>query len=273
MTAVRTTTDLVYGPDPAHHLDLYEPPAPAQAAIVDIHGGGWWTGDKSSETRLASALAAAGYLVVAPDYRLADGASRRNLYPTQVEDISLALTWLRESNLAFDRSRIGVVGTSSGGNLAVETGLRHGVPAASWSGLLDLDGFLWDHPGVVPKRIDPAELNSPAGVDQGGANDSYYAWLVGNLLGGELTHAAAATPIHRVTASSGPMFLANSLAELVPAKEVSLMMSALIRAGIPAEAMVLPGSRHAEAYLPDALPATMAFFTRYLRGEALVSPR
>jgi acetyl esterase/lipase len=264
MTAVRATTDLVYGPGPAHHLDLYEPPAPARAAIVDIHGGGWWTGDKSSETHLASALAAAGYLVVAPNYRLADGAARLTLYPTQVEDISIVLAWLRESNLTFDRSRIGVVGTSSGGNLAVEAGIRHGVPVASWSGLLDLDGFLWDHPGVVPRRIDPAELNSPAGVDQGGANDAYYAWLVGNLLGGDLSEAAAATPVHRVTASSGPMFLANSLAELVPAKEVSLMVAALIRAGVPVEAMVLPGSRHAEAYLADALPATLAFFARHL---------
>jgi acetyl esterase/lipase len=265
MTEPRIIHDLAYGPGGDHRLDLYEPASSTGAAIVDIHGGGWWTGDKASEARLATALAGAGYLVVAPNYRLADGAAKRNLYPAAVQDITSVLAWMAQSCLEFDRSRIGVLGTSSGGNLAVEAGIRHGLPAASWSGLLDLDRFMAAHRDVVPHRIDPGSMASPGGIDQGGPNDAYYAWLVLNYLGGDLSGVRAATPIHRISASAGPMFLANSLAELVPAPEVIAMAGALVHAGVPVEALILPGSRHAEGYFDDALPATLAFFSRYLR--------
>ncbi|MDR1426884.1 MAG: alpha/beta hydrolase [Bifidobacteriaceae bacterium] len=264
MTAPQIARNLPYGPDPRHKLDLYRPTAAARAVIVDIHGGGWWTGDKSSETALASALAEAGYLVAAPNYRLADGGARLNLYPTQIEDIGSVLAWLEGTGLAEDSSRIGVVGTSSGGNLAAEAAVRYGVPAASWSGLLNLDGFLADHPGVTPTRMDISTETPAEQIDQTGANDSYYAWLVGNLLGGDLSQATAATPIHRVGAKTGPMFLAGSLNELVPPKEVALMAFSLIGAGVSVETMVLRGTRHAQAYLSDALPGTLAFLRRYL---------
>jgi acetyl esterase/lipase len=265
MAAIRAARDIAYGPDPRHRLDLYTPEGKPRGAIVDLHGGGWWTGDKGGQQQLAAALAGAGYLVAAPNYRLADGAAKVNLYPTQIEDVGAVLGWLRAADLDFDRKRIGAVGMSSGGNLAVEAGLRHGIPAAAWSGLLDLDGFLADHPATAPKRVDPGAGHVGAEIDQTGPNDPYYLWLIGNLLGGDLTFAAEASPIHRVSAAAaGPMYLAGSLAELVPAKEIALMSGALIGAGIPVETLVLAGQRHAAGYFADALPGTLAFLARYV---------
>jgi hypothetical protein len=89
-------------------------------------------------------------------------------------------------------------------------------------------------------------------------------WLVRNLVGGDLTLLPPATPIHRVSTTTGPMFLASSLNELVPGKEVGLMASALIAAGVPVDAMVLQGSRHGEGYMVDALAPSLAFLERYV---------
>ncbi|MDR1293467.1 MAG: alpha/beta hydrolase, partial [Bifidobacteriaceae bacterium] len=171
MTASHISRDLAYGPDPLHRLDLYRPHGAVRAAIVDIHGGGWWTGDKAHEVGLASALVRAGYLVAVPNYRLADGAARLNLYPTQVDDISSVLAWLYASDIDFDRAHVATVGSSSGGNLAAEVAIRHGLPAVAWSGLFDLDGFVTDHPDTVPRRLDVDPQAGPTEIDQTGAND------------------------------------------------------------------------------------------------------
>ncbi|MDR3202105.1 MAG: alpha/beta hydrolase fold domain-containing protein [Bifidobacteriaceae bacterium] len=262
--ATRITTDIAYGAGPHRRLDVYEPAAANGAALVAVHGGGWWQGDKAKEAPLAQRLAGAGYLVAAPGYRFADGARGRNLYPAQAEDVVAAIGWLRDSGFGFDRTRLGVIGASSGGNLAVEAAVRLGVPAASWSGLIDLEGFMAAHPDTEPRRalIDPGRPG--AGIDQGGPDNRYYAWLVVNLLGGDMARAREATPIHRVGRATGPMFLANSLDELVPPTEATALQAALTAAGVPSRTALLAGSRHAEAYLDDVLAPTLDFFGAYL---------
>ncbi|MDR2373265.1 MAG: alpha/beta hydrolase [Bifidobacteriaceae bacterium] len=144
MSSARTDAtverDLAYGPDPRQRLDAYHPAAPNGAMILMIHGGGWWQGDKSKEAAVARRLADAGYLVAVPNYRFADGRRGVNLYPAQVEDVLAALAFARARGPEV--RRVGAFGGSSGGNLALEVAIARGVPAASWSGLLDLAGFI-----------------------------------------------------------------------------------------------------------------------------------
>jgi acetyl esterase/lipase len=258
--------DVPYGDDAAQKIDVYQPTKPNGAALLLLHGGGWWMGDKEKEASLASRLCQVGYLVAAANYRLADGEDQRNLYPTQVQDATAALAWLRGSYYNFDRARMAVVGGSSGGNLAVETGIGHGLPAVSLSGLLDLEGFMASHRGTTPRRAIIDASAAPGRIDQGGADDAYYKWLVINLLGGDMDRLHEATPIHRVTPATGPMFLAGSMHELVPAGEVPTMTAALVAVGVPVESVVLTGSRHAEAYLADVWDSLMDFLGRYLRA-------
>ena len=257
-----TTRDIPYGADERQRYDVYTPDQPAGSAVLLIHGGGWWQGDKAKEAVVATRLAQAGHLVIAPNYRLADGDRGVNLYPTQAEDVSAALATVDASALAFDRSRLAVMGGSSGGNLAVETGVRHGLPVVSWSGLIVLDDFMQRHQSVSPRKLKIDPMATSAMVDQTGGNDPYYKWLVVNLIGSDDPAAiAAATATHRITARCRPMFLANSLDELVPAGEVFAVARALARSGVAAQTMLLPGSRHAEGYADDAFAATLAFLT------------
>ncbi|MFC1990501.1 alpha/beta hydrolase fold domain-containing protein [Chloroflexota bacterium] len=76
-------------------MDIYYPltagrPVPA---VVYIHGGGWYSGDKTTGAgqRDIPALTARGYLVAAIDYRLAP----RYKFPAQIEDVKCAIRFLR----------------------------------------------------------------------------------------------------------------------------------------------------------------------------------
>jgi acetyl esterase/lipase len=256
--------DLAYGPDPSQRADVYHPQAPNGALIVNIHGGGWWQGDKSKEEAISQRFAQAGFTVAAINYRLADGAAGVNLYPTQAEDVISAIDWLRSSVLSFSRERVGAFGGSSGGNLALEAAIRAGVPAASWSGLLDLAGFMARHGDAEPHKVEIDPAAAGAAVDQGGADPGYYKWLLFNLLGPELDNLDAATPVGRIAPGTGPCLLANSLAELVPPEECLIAASALVKAGVAARVLTFEGARHATGYAADAFTETVCFFKHYL---------
>ena len=64
--------DISFGADPRQKLDVYAPsegtgPWPV---IVFIHGGSWNSGSKDAYSFVGRALAAQGYLVALPNYRL-----------------------------------------------------------------------------------------------------------------------------------------------------------------------------------------------------------
>jgi acetyl esterase/lipase len=88
---------------------------------------------KAKDDDLATRLARDGYLVFAPNYRLA----RRHRFPAGRSDVLDAAAWALASRYAFDRTKLAFWGTSAGGNLAIEAALLTGRPAVSWSGLLD----------------------------------------------------------------------------------------------------------------------------------------
>ncbi|MDR1442908.1 MAG: alpha/beta hydrolase [Bifidobacteriaceae bacterium] len=257
--------DLVYGPDPRHRLDLYHPATPNNALVIAIHGGGWFQGDKSKQVSLATRLSDAGYLVAAPNYRFADGGSGTNLFPAQVDDLLAVVEWLRTNPaLAFDRQRVAALGGSSGGNLAFELAISLGLPGISWSGLLDLAGFLARHGDAIPHKVVMDDSLPGAQIDQGGADPGYYKWLLFNLLGPSLAGLDVATPVSRVTSAAGPMFFVNSLNELVPPEEMLIAATALMRAGVPVRTVLFEGSRHADAYVDDVFDDSLRFLEYYL---------
>lgn len=107
---------------------------PRPPAIVALHGGGWWMGGGAQGYRLGDGLCrmlchALGAVVVNVDYRLAP----ENRFPAQLHDVRDTIAWLRRGDgPAIDPARVGVIGTSSGGNLAAAVSLLlrdEGLPA------------------------------------------------------------------------------------------------------------------------------------------------
>jgi acetyl esterase/lipase len=106
-------------------MDIYHPtPTKTKVpVIVYIHGGGWYSGDKTTGAGQAdiSGLVKRGYAVVSVDYRLAP----RYKFPAQIEDLKCAIRFLRENTAAYslNADRIGVFGDSAGGHLAALLGV------------------------------------------------------------------------------------------------------------------------------------------------------
>jgi acetyl esterase/lipase len=90
-------------------------------AIVDVHGGAWNIGDRLSGAVYDRALATIGFTIVSIDFRRAP----RFRHPVASRDVCAAVRWVRRSTDvlgAFDR--IGLMGSSSGGHLALLAGTR-----------------------------------------------------------------------------------------------------------------------------------------------------
>jgi acetyl esterase len=104
----------IYSPDP----DTNDP----LPVILDIHGGAWNFGDRSNGALYDRALAATGFVVVAIDFR--DGPEFK--HPAASDDVADGVVWLKENRqrLGIDTGRIGLVGSSSGGHLALLAGVR-----------------------------------------------------------------------------------------------------------------------------------------------------
>lgn len=116
----RTLHDQAFGPEPRQRLDLYCPiqnqnrPLPV---IVFFYGGSWRSGDKDDYNFLGAALAAQGFLVAIPNYRLVPEVR----FPTFLEDCAAAVRWVGDNAGGFggDPSRIVLMGHSAGAYNAI----------------------------------------------------------------------------------------------------------------------------------------------------------
>lgn len=136
--------DAAYGPDPRQTIDLYVPreqSSTPRPIIVFIYGGSWSSGSKDGYGFAARALAAGGFVVAVPDYRLVPAVR----YPAFLEDGAAAVRWARANAVAngADPNRIVLVGHSAGAYNAAMLSLdpRYlGTDRAAIRGLVGLAG-------------------------------------------------------------------------------------------------------------------------------------
>lgn len=104
-----------YGAD--NLLDIYvlKDVKEKQPTIVNIHGGGWFYGNKEVYQFYCMALAQRGFTVVNINYRLAP----ENRFPAAVNDINTALKFIENNGERYfaDKNRLILVGDSAGAQL------------------------------------------------------------------------------------------------------------------------------------------------------------
>ncbi|MFA4835373.1 MAG: alpha/beta hydrolase [Dehalococcoidia bacterium] len=120
---VKITRNIEYGraSGTSLFLDIYTPQKPLanlMPAIIWIHGGSWYYGDKY--VTYIKALAEQGFFGVSINYRLSGKAA----FPAAVEDAKCAVRWLKANaqKYSVNPDRIGVWGESAGGHLAMMVG-------------------------------------------------------------------------------------------------------------------------------------------------------
>jgi len=214
-------------------MDLYLAPKSKGPApvVINIHGGGWNTGVKESQTGF-NTFFKMGYSVANVEYRLADQASA----PAAVEDVRCALIYLIKNakELNIDTSKIVVMGGSAGGHLALMAGM-----------LANDHRFDKNCPGV--ENIKVAAIIDKYGItDVGGwamKSKSVARWLGDRKDDAKL--AASLSPINYVDKNNPPIFIVHGDADpTVPYEQSVALHKKLKKAGVKVEFMTVEDGLH-----------------------------
>ena len=239
LATVQVIRDIRYGEADgvALFLDVVQPltrNSQPRPAILEIHGGGWSSGEKNPQHVLS--LAQAGFFCVSIDYRL----SPRHLFPAHLHDCKAAVRWLRvhAADLGIDGERIGVWGGSAGGHLAALLGTSYEVSElegnSGWSG--------------VSARVQ-AVVSVCGASDFSQVSLEHLAANPVPLFGGPVHEhpelVQLANPIAHLRPDAPPFLLFHGDAdELSPYKQSVLLREALEQAGVPVTLHTAHGGKH-----------------------------
>jgi acetyl esterase/lipase len=251
-------------------LDLYAPKTagPPRPAIVCIHGGGWFKGDRSSMSHLAMAFAARGYVAVSISYRLSGEAK----FPAAIQDAKAAVRWLRAEAKTYgiDAENIGVAGLSAGGHLAALLATSAGVAE------LEGEGGHADQSSAVQACLAmgaQSDLESPriAALSLP-ADDPFYRTFLGDSLTAIPAVYAMASPRHHLDKSDPPILFMNGALD-DPSTHAVEVRGDLEKLGIATGLILLPDAPHAFLNQQKAfnlcVEAADDFFATHLKSSTV----
>ncbi len=230
--------------------------------VVFIHGGGWSAGSKSMYDQAIIACARDGYVAATIDYRFAP----RFPFPAQIEDAKCAVRYLRAHarELHADPSRVGAVGDSAGGHLALLLGLMD--PKDGLEG-----GGGW--PGQPSKVQVVVNFYGPADLRVVSEGNPAVADLVAKLLGTADLHAAIAaqaSPVVYIDHDDAPVLTLHGAKDtLVPLSQARQLHDALKLAGVEEHLEVFANAGHGFGGqdAERALQLTREFLDRHLKPQ------
>ena len=124
--SAETFSDVAYATiSSAQTMDIQVPAGEGPfPVVIYVHGGGFFTGDKSAGSTYVDALVEHNYVAVSINYRLSGEAT----FPAAVQDCKAAVRYLRAnaSTYRINADKIGSWGDSAGGNLASMLGTSSG---------------------------------------------------------------------------------------------------------------------------------------------------
>ncbi len=222
----RVARDLAYGDDPRQRFDLH---APAETAtgplptLVFFYGGGWDSGARTDYGWAAQALAARGFVVAVPDYRLVPEV----LFPAFIEDAAAATAAVAAAvgEYGGDPGRLGVIGHSAGAHLAMMITLdRRYMAAVDRPDLIRAAAGLAGPYDFLPFDV-PASVNAF----------------------GRTSDPTLTQPVTFVRADAPPLWLGHGTEDTVVHDDDTVILNDRIQAlGGRSEAHLYTGLNHAE---------------------------
>lgn len=213
-------------------MDLYTNPKSATPTpvVINIHGGGWNHGVKESQTGYGSFFKN-GYAVANVEYRLVGIAAA----PAAIEDVRCALIYLYKhaKELNIDTNKIVVMGGSSGGHLALMTGLL--ANDRKFDSHCNYDG----------------EIKVAAIIDKYGVTDlvplskwkSAKNWLGKGF--GDQKFVASVSPLYYVAKNSPPVFIVHGDADaIVPYDQSTVLFDRLKANNVKTKMLTIQGGGH-----------------------------
>ncbi|WP_245158166.1 MULTISPECIES: alpha/beta hydrolase [unclassified Brevundimonas] len=215
---------LAYGQDARQTMDVYAPTdARDLAVVVFFYGGGWDSGSREVYGWAAQALAARGFVVFLPDYRVVPQVH----FPAFVEDAAAATASAADlaAGLGGDPSRLAVAGHSAGAHLAMMIALdRRYMQAAGRPDLIKAAVGLAGPYEFLPLAV-PASINAF----------------------GRAPDPTLTQPVTFARRDAPPLWLGHGTADTVVHDEDTVILNDRMRAvGGRSEAKLYPGLDHAD---------------------------
>ncbi|SCX26217.1 MULTISPECIES: alpha/beta hydrolase [Agrobacterium] len=224
-------------------------------AIIYFPGGGFTSAEHEKYIDLRMALAKAGFVVAAAQYRTVP-----NKFPALVQDGKAAVRYLREhaSEYGIDPTRIGVLGDSAGGYVSQMLGMTNGETAFDAGQFLDkssdvqavvtLYGLsnLLDIGDGFPEPIAKVH-ESPAVTETLLVNGPAFADFAGASITSDPKKALQASPMGHVEGSKPPFLIMHGTADtLVSPKQSAQLYKALKNKGSKVDYLLVEGAAHGD---------------------------
>lgn len=248
----KVASDVAFGTDARQRLDIYAPANARNApVIVFFYGGSWKTGQRQDYAFAARALAARGFVVVLPDYRLVPQVR----FPAFVQDGAAAVAWTSANIARYggNPAKIGVSGHSAGAHIAMMVTMDQQWLMAAGA------------PGAIKAAVGLAGPYDFAPFAPGGAAEA----AMGNAADVRVTQ-----PISFARSDAPPVLLLTGDEDTtVLPRNATAMAAALTARNAPAEVKIYPGIGHIGIILAMSKPFrgkapavedTAAFFHRQL---------
>lgn len=243
-------------------------------AVLYFPGGGFTSADHEKFLEMRYALARAGYVVAACEYRAVP-----NKFPALLEDAKAAVRWMRAhaSEFGVDADRIGLLGDSAGGFVVQMAGVTNGEKnwdvgdfkevssdvqaVVSIYGISDLttigEGIGNEKVHASAAVTEALLLNGPAFKDFAGAS-----------VNADPQKAKAASPIGHVDGTEPPFLLMHGSGDkVVSPLQSKKMFEALQNKKVEAEYVLVRGAEHGDLpwYQPGVISRVVNFFDRHLK--------
>ena len=222
--AGRVARDLPYGDDARQKMDVYAPARTANLPmLVFFYGGGWDSGSRQDYGWAAQALAARGFVVFVPDYRLVPQVH----FPAFVQDAAAATA--RAGDLAAtyggDAGHLGVIGHSAGAHLAMMITLDRRYMAAV------------DRPELIKAAAGLAGPYDFLPFDVAASRNAF----------GRAPDPTLTQPVTFARADAPPLWLGHGTADVVVHDEdTTILCERMTAVGGRCEAKLYPGLNHAD---------------------------
>ena len=257
-------------PERAEKLDLYLPKNRAEGTkspgIVIIHGGAWKGGNKSAGREIDSGttFALAGYVCASVEYDRTPGNWPRNLL-----DCKNAVRFLRAhaDELGVDGTRIGVIGGSAGGHLAMMVAFTSHVaglePAAPYP-------TVRNEVAACVNMYGPADLFLQQGVKEA-VRDGEKRLEMFDPNAADLSALwRLASPIQHVRKDSPPVLILQGAKDAIVKPEQAVVLDAkLSEHGVEHQTVLIPDTAHTftlhSVKTMDIAALTVAFFDKHLK--------
>jgi acetyl esterase/lipase len=284
------TEDVIYGrkDGTALTLDVFRPTAGANGAgVILVVSGGFFSSHEAINPAYARPLLGRGYTVFA----VVHGSQPRYTVPEIVRDLNRAVRFVRHhaGEYAVDPDRLGVVGASAGGHLALMLGTAGGPGDRDAPDPVDRESSrvqavacffpptdLLNYGGPGKELLHARDHGKPfrPAFDYRELDPETNLWVPITDPKRLRALARQVSPITHASADDPPTLIVHGSADLlVPLQQSEVMVGALKGTGVEAKLVVKPGAGHGWPTLAQDVATFADWFDEHLKKKAGVPGR